>query len=125
MSDINIIPDGFIAFLAAVILCLLLLVGIAICTTYGLAKASRKRERFISQGVFPHLFGMALSLMSAIAIMLLMWSSEMSSRLRALNRWLDNWIWLWIPAILALWPLGVILWKKWRGKRSTQSAGET
>jgi hypothetical protein len=118
MSDINIIPDGMIAFLAAAILSILLLLGILVCSIYGLAVASRKKERFTRQSVMPHIFGMLLGLVGSIIIILLLFLTDFMPRLRALNSWLDNWIWLWAAALLLMWPLGFFLWRKRAASRA-------
>jgi hypothetical protein len=113
MSDINIIPDGMIAFLAAAALSLLLLIGIVVCSVYGWTKARRRAERFTHQGIFPHLAGMLLSLICSIAVILFIFLTEWMPVLpRSLNRWLDNWIWLWVAVILLLWPVTAYIWKK-------------
>jgi hypothetical protein len=112
MSDINIILDGVIAFIAAACLSILFLLGLLIFSVYGWAGARRKGGRFIDEVSWPHLQGLLLGLLSSIAIMLLILFTDRMPRPHSLNGWLDKLVWLWVPAVLLLWPLGVYLRKK-------------
>ncbi|HKS29857.1 MAG TPA: hypothetical protein VJS44_18685 [Pyrinomonadaceae bacterium] len=107
MSDINIIPDGVVAFIVAAVVALVLLLAIIAGSLYALSRALQKKERFIQQAIFPHLLGVSLSLAGALVIMLLIVLTDSMPRPHALNIWLDNWVWLWAVIILLLWPVGV------------------
>lgn len=99
MSDININLDGLIAFLAAASLSLTLLIGIIICALYRRAK-------------YAHMKGILLSLSCSIAILLLIFITDRTERPHTLNRWLDAWVWLWVPLVLSMWPLYLYLRRK-------------
>ncbi len=111
MSDINIIPDGLIAFVVAAPLCLLLLLATVICFLYE-RLASRRRAAFRRGSVSPNLFGLSLSLACAIVILLMIILANNSSSPHTLSRWFDTWLWLWAAAVLLAWPVGAYFWKK-------------
>jgi hypothetical protein len=112
MSDINIILDGVIAFIVSASLCILLLLGIVICAVYMRATARQHRTDFTRRPVSHHIFGMSLSLACAAIILLSVILTENTPSPHTLNRWLDNWVWLWAVAVLLLWPLGAHFLKK-------------
>jgi chromate transport protein ChrA len=94
MSDIDINLDGLITLIAATCLSLLLLVGIIVCALLRRAQSA-------------HMKGMLLSLSCSILIILLTFISDRTERPHTLNRWLDAWVWLWVPLVLSVWPLYV------------------
>ena len=124
MSDININLDGVIAFIAAAFLSLLFLLGLLGFFIYGWARARRKSGRSIHETVLPHSFGLFLCLASSLIIILLVVLTDRTARPHTLNIWLDKLVWLWVPVIFLLWPLGVYMRKRFMGKRLHQSPGE-
>ena len=114
MSDISINLDGVLAFLAAAALALGLSLGLLMGALSGWAQSHRQPARFTQQRVFPHLVGMALSLVGSVVVQLLLWAEEGTLPPHPLALWLDQWLWLWVPGIVALWPGAVYGWKQWR-----------
>lgn len=114
MSDINIIPDGLVAFIVAAALSLLLLSGLIVCLINGAGKARRASRPLRHQTVFPHIAGILVSLASFVIIMLFLLSTEWMPRPHTLNRWLDNRVWLWATVLLSLWPLTAYTWRHQR-----------
>jgi len=114
MSDISINLDGVLAFLAAAALALGLLLGLLMGALSGWAQSHRQPARFTQQRVFPHLVGMALSLVGSVVVLLLLWAEDGTLPPHSLALWLDQWLWLWVPGIVALWPGAVYGWKQWR-----------
>jgi hypothetical protein len=121
MSDINIILDGVLAFIVAAALSLLLLAAVTVCLAYGLIKARGKREPLRREPVFPHILGMLISLVCLSVVMLFLLATEWMPRPHTINRWLDNWVWLWALALLSLWPLSAHIWKKRQVRGPIQS----
>jgi sterol desaturase/sphingolipid hydroxylase (fatty acid hydroxylase superfamily) len=117
MSDININLDGVIAFVFAVGLGLLLVLGILIISFASLIRARRKREPFSRQSLFPQVVGMLVSLSCCVLVVALLLSSERMPPPRALNTWLDHWLWVWLATVLALWPVSAVAWQKWRRRK--------
>ncbi len=115
MSDISLNLDGVIAFLAACALCLLLLLAILGASIYATVKARRKHETFRQQPVAPHIVGMLVSALACAAVVILLLFGETKLPPRTLAIWFDHWLVVWIPAVLALWPLSVVSWKQLRG----------
>lgn len=114
MSDISLNLDGLIAFLAAVALGLVLLLAILVASIYAFVKARQKHEPFGQQRLAPQIIGMLVSLLGcgAVVVLLLLWDTKLPPRTLAL--WFDHWLVVWMPAVLALWPLSVVGWKKLR-----------
>ena len=125
MSDININLDGVIAFLAASGLGLLLISGILIALLASLIRARNKHEPFSRQVLFPHVIGMLVSLFCCVMVVALLLFSERMPPPRALNIWLDDWLWAWLIIVVALWPVSAFAWKKWRGRPPVARQGET
>jgi hypothetical protein len=125
MSDITINLDGLIAFVAAVALSALFIIGITAVVVWGLFRVRGGGNRFSRQPTFPHLIGMAASLTGYAAMMTFLWINDGPSRYRALCIWLDNWVVLWAGGILALWPAGSYVVKKYismaEGRRENQT----
>ena len=117
MSDININFDGVIAFLVASVLGLLLVVGILIALLASLTRARRKHEAFSRQRLIPQAIGMLVSFFCCVMVVVLLLFSERMPPPRALNIWLDHWLWAWPVAVLALWPASAFAWKKWQEKK--------
>lgn len=117
MSDININLDGVIAFIVAVVLGLLLVVGILIASVASLIKARRNHEPFSRQSPFPQVVGMLVSFFCCVMVVALLLSSERMPPPRALNTWLDHWLWVWLATVLALWPVSAVAWQKWRRRK--------
>ena len=110
MSDIGINLDGLVSFLAAAGLGLLLIAVMLIGSLIGLVRAHQKQERFNKQRFFPHLLGMAVSLLGCLGIELLLLLTDSNLPPRNIPVWLDRWVLLWLPALLVLWPITVQLW---------------
>lgn len=115
MSDISLNLDGVIAFLAAFALGLLLLLAILVASVYASVKARRQHESFRQQRLAPHLVGMLISALGCAAVVILLLFGETKLPPRTLGIWFDKWLVIWMPAVLALWPLWVVSWKKLRG----------
>jgi hypothetical protein len=105
MSDINLNLDGLLAFLVAAGLGLLLLVAIFLGSIIAAVKAHQRGEQFSQQRFFPHLIGMVVSLVSCLAIELVLLLTDSSVPPRRISMWLDNWVIVWLTAVLLLWPL--------------------
>jgi ABC-type Fe3+-siderophore transport system permease subunit len=105
-----------VAFLAAGMLCLLLLIALAVCSLLAQTTARRKVAR-------PHLVGILSSLAAdvivLIAVVVTAVQSEGSLESNRVGAWLDRWLLLWVVAVLALWPIGALLYR-----RRQRAAGE-
>jgi len=112
MSDVGIIPDGMMAFLFAVPLCLLLLLATAISFLYE--RRARRRAGASGRSLSPNLFGVSLSFAAALLVLLTLILANNYVLPRTLNEWMDDSIWLWVAAVLLLWPLGAYLRKRCR-----------
>jgi hypothetical protein len=122
MSDIGINLDGVIAFLVAALFAILLAFAILILSIVSVIRARRKRQLFVQQRVFPHIIGMLLSLLSCLFVIALLLSNESKPPPRAAHIWLDHWLWVWSILVLALWPIGALAWKRWRGPSGIATA---
>jgi signal transduction histidine kinase len=114
MSDININLDGVIAFIAAIALGLLLVLGILAISLFSLIRARRSHGSFSRQLLFPQVIGMLVSLFGCLIVAIILIAAESMTPPRALNIWLDQWVWVWLIAVLALWPASAFAWKAWR-----------
>ncbi|MCU1264075.1 MAG: hypothetical protein JWM21_393 [Acidobacteria bacterium] len=114
MSDISLNLDGLIAFLAAAALGLLLLLAIVIASISALIKARRKHESFARQRLAQQSLGMLVSVMGCVVVVILLLLSERTLPPRTLSIWFDHWVVVWVAAVLALWPVSVLGWKKLR-----------
>lgn len=117
MSDINLNLDGLVAFLVAAGLGLLLVLAIVLGSIIAAVKAHQRGERFSQQRFFPHLVGMVVSLISCLAIELVLLVTDSTLPPRRIPIWLDNWIIVWLTAVLLLWPLSARMFRKWRRAR--------
>jgi hypothetical protein len=125
MSDIAINLDGLIAFIAAAALSLVLVAAIIICLAYGWSAARRTGVPLRRQKVFPHIAGMSICLVCFALLMLFLLFTEWTPKPHLINRWLDEWVWLWASAIVLLWPLTAYVWNRRRGRESIHGAVET
>lgn len=120
MSDININInmnlDGVVAFIAAFALALLLVLGILIALFDSLIRSRRKHESFSRQRLFPQVIGMVVSLFFCVMVVALLLSNHRLPAPHTLAVWFDQWLWVWLVTVLALWPVSVLAWKKWRGR---------
>jgi len=109
VSDIGLNLDGVVALLAAGALCLLLLIALAVCSLF--VWAGHRRTAFL-----PHLIGILCSLAGAVAVLVtavvtLVQSDRNLEPNRAGAR-LDGSVLLWAPVVLALWPIGMLLYRR-------------
>jgi hypothetical protein len=107
MSDINLNLDGLVAFLVAAGLGLLLVLAIFLGSIIAAVKAHQRGEQFSQQRFFPHLIGMVVSLVSCLAIEFVLLLTDANVPPRRIPLWLDNWVIVWLTAVLLLWPLTV------------------
>jgi hypothetical protein len=114
MSDISLNLDGLMAFLAAAGVGLLLLLAIFMTSLFAMLTARRKHETFGGQRLAHQSMGMLVSVLGCGVVVILLVLSEQTLPPRALSIWLDHWIVLWLPAILALWPVSLFGWKRLR-----------
>jgi drug/metabolite transporter (DMT)-like permease len=124
VSDINLNLDGVMAFIAAAALGILLVLGILIGSLDTFIRARRRHEPFNQQRLFPQAIGMLVSLFCCLIVVLLLLFTQRMPPPRALDIWFDNWLWLWLAAVLALWPVSAFAWKKWRGRLPVSHPGE-
>jgi hypothetical protein len=108
MSDIGLNLDGVVALLAAGALCLLLLVALAVCSLFVWAGHRRT--------AFPHLVGILCSLAGAVAVLatvlVTLVQSDGNLEPNRAGARLDGSVLLWAPAVLALWPIGMLLYRR-------------
>ena len=112
MSDINLNLDGVLAFLVAAGLGLLLVLAITLGSVFAAVKAHQRRQRFIQQGFFPHLIGMVVSLVCCLAIELVLLLTDSYIPPRRIPLWLDQWVLVWLTAVLVMWPLSAYTWRR-------------
>jgi len=117
MSDINLNLDGVLAFLVAAGLGLVLVLAIVLGSIVAAMKAHQRGERFTQQRFFPHLIGMAVSLLSCLLIELVLLVTDSNLPPRRIPIWFDNWVIVWLTAILLLWPLSAQMCRRWRKVR--------
>jgi hypothetical protein len=111
MSDINLNLDGVLAFLVAAGLGLLLVLAILLGSLAAAVKANQRGEQFTQQKFFPHLIGMVVSLLCCLAIELVLLVTDSNLPPRRIPVWLDNWVIIWLTAVLLLWPLSARAYK--------------
>jgi hypothetical protein len=123
VSDIGLNLDGVITFLVAGVLCLLLLIALAACSL--VARVANRRHAAV-----PHLVGILSSLAGSVVILVTVVMATVHSEERLEpNRagvWFDGWLFLWAPAVLALWPIGALLYRRRQhaaGKGKKEDAG--
>lgn len=114
MSDIGLNLDGVIAFLAATALAALLALSILIVFLIALIRARRRHQSITGQGLFTQLVGMCASFLGCLLILIILLLSERLTTPRAINIWLDYWLWAWLLTVLALWPAAAYMWKRSR-----------
>ena len=117
MSDIGLNLDGVIAFLAAAALAALLALSMLIVFLIALIRARRLHLSITGQGLFSQLVGMAASFLACLLILITLLLSEQLPAPRAINIWLDHWLWAWLLIVLALWPAAAYMWKRSRRKK--------
>lgn len=116
MSDIGLNLDGVIAFLAAAALAALLALSMLIVFLIALIRARRLHLTITGQGLFSQLVGMCASFVACLVILITLVLSEQLPPPRAINIWLDHWLWAWLLMVLALWPATAYMWKRARRK---------
>ena len=122
MSDIGLNLDGVITFLAATALAALLALSIVVsCIT--VIRARRHRQSITGQGLFSQVVGMCASFFACLLILITLLLSEQLPAPRAINIWLDHWLWAWLLIVLALWPASAYLWKRSRRKNGARLTG--
>ena len=113
MSDIGLNLDGVAAMVVAGALCLLLLIALAVCSLFVWAGHRRT--------AFPHLVGILCSLAGAAVVLVTALVTALRSEDRLepnrVGMLLDRGIPLWAPVVLALWPIGRLLYRR-RQQRS-------
>lgn len=114
MSDINLNLDGLIAFLVAAGLGLLLVLAIFLGSIIAAVRAKQRGQRFSQQRFFPHLIGMIVSLLCCLGIELVLLLTDSNLPPRRIPIWLDNWIIVWLSAVLLMWPLSAMVFRRWK-----------
>ncbi|HBB94155.1 MAG TPA: hypothetical protein DC054_02080 [Blastocatellia bacterium] len=112
MSDIGLNLDGVIAFLAATALAALLAIGMLIVFLIAAIRARRHHQSITGQGLFTQLVGMGASFLACLLILITLFLSEQLPTPRAINIWLDHWLWVWLLVVLALWPAAAYMWNR-------------
>lgn len=123
MSDIGLNLDGVIAFLAAAALAALLALSILIVFLIAVIRARRHHQSITGQGLFSQLVGLCASFLACLLIIITLLLSEQLPAPRAINIWLDHWLWAWLLMVLALWPAAAYLWKRARRKNAVRLTG--
>ena len=116
MSDIGLNLDGVIAFIAAIVLAALFVLGIIVVSFVTVITARRHHQSISAQRLFPQLIGMGAGLFVCLLIIITLSLTERLPPPRAIGIWFDRWLVAWSITVLALWPVTAYMWKRFRRK---------